>query len=119
MIKGQLIDNAPYVTIPLAWGQAVQDIVAKIDTAFDGDVKVSSARATQLNIPISHIENIRLADGQLVTMPSAIAYVELKGLVDSVEVLLASGDPIIGNGFMKKFDIVLTIDYPHQVVELE
>lgn len=116
MIRGQFIDNTPFVIVTLVWQQAVQEMVAKIDTAFDGDIKVSPAKAEELNLKVSHVEKIRVADDRLVDMPSAFAYANFKKMVDSVDVLLAPGDPVVGNSFLKKFNSVLRIDYQQGTV---
>lgn len=118
MITGRLVDNTPYVPIVISWKTQVRRFLAKIDTGFDGDVKINEKEAKKLDIRINHIEKIRVADDRVVKMPSALAFADFKNTLHPVDVLLAEGEPIIGNGFMQRFRVVLKIDYPRNTVEL-
>ncbi len=118
MIIGKLADNRPYIVIPIRWGNKVQEIVALIDTGFDGDVRLPSEYKNELGLIFDHIERFQFADSSEKDIPASIAYSELNGATNSLDIAILDGTPMIGMGFLKKFQTILSINLKQNTVEL-
>ncbi|OGY30989.1 MAG: hypothetical protein A3C02_00560 [Candidatus Andersenbacteria bacterium RIFCSPHIGHO2_02_FULL_45_11] len=118
MVKGELEDNRPYITIPIRWGGRVQDIPALIDTGFDGDVRVSHEEAKYLNLITEHVQVLEFADGSAKDVPGSIGYSEFNGVVNLVNITILDGGATIGMGFLKKFNAILTINLKQKSVTI-
>lgn len=118
MIKGELEDNRPYVTVPIRWGEKVQEIPALIDTGFDGDIRVSSKDANDLNLILDHVQVFEFADGSTKDVPASIGYSDFNGMMASLNIAILDGGPTIGMGFLKKFNATLTVNLKQRSVTI-
>lgn len=119
MIEGKIVNNTLYVTVTVSWAQAVQEVVAALDTGFDGDLKLSEEKITELGLSVSHVQPIQLADGSRVNMQASFAYAEMEGAINSIDVLIAPGHPVVGVGLLKKFDYTLIADLKRDKMVLD
>ncbi len=119
MITGVIENNRPYVVVTIAGSASVQQVVALIDTGFTGELKVPPEKISELGLKITHVEKVTLADGASVDMQCSVAIVALEsGAVSPANVLVSSGEILIGVGLLKKFGYKLTIDFPNNRLEL-
>lgn len=118
MIQGKLVDSRPYAIIPIRWGNKVQEILALIDTGFDGDIRVSPEQANDLGLILDHVERFQFANGSQKDIPASVAYSEINGVINSLDIAILQGTPMIGMGFLKKFQTILTINLKQSSVEL-
>lgn len=118
MIKGLFIDNTPIVKIVLAWGQSVQSPFVVLDTGFTGDVQVTPKIAEELGLKISGVTPVKIANGEIVKVPVALAIAAMEGAVNHIEVLIAYSMPLIGINFLSKFGYKAIVDCKYKAVEL-
>ena len=119
MIKGTITENMPLIQVLVAWGQAVQAPFVIIDTGFTGDLQVTPEIANGLGLKVTGIMSVRIANGQVVEIPTALAIAVMEGAMNYVDVLISDSMPLIGIGFLSKFYYKTTIDCKHMTVNLE
>ena len=119
MISGLIYGNRPVIILTVAGNLSVQNVQATIDTGFTGDVKISPEVATELGLKVTHIENVKVADGRSVAMSSSIAVVDMERIVKAVNVLIMPGEALVGIGFFKQFGYKLVVDCPKDTWLLE
>lgn len=119
MVYGVFQQNAPWIQTVVAWGQSVQAPFFILDTGFTGDLQVTPQIAQDLRLPTIGVTNVRIANGQLVSVPVALALVLMEGIVNRVEVLISMGSPLAGISFLTKFGYKAIVDCKHRVVTLE
>ncbi len=119
MIAGKIIENTPLVRIAVAWGQAVQAPFVILDTGFTGDLQVSSQIAKDLGLEITGVTTVRIAGGQIIKIPVALALAVVEGAIKHVEVLISDGMPLVGISFLTKFGYRAIVDCKHKTVALE
>ena len=111
--------NTPIIQLIVAWGQSVLTPYFILDTGFSGNLKVNPKTAQELGLNPSGVQNITIANGQIVQAPVAIGYVAIEGAVNLVTILIVDGSHLAGIGLFTKFGYKVTVDCKYRSVELE
>ncbi len=119
MVKGLFIKNTPVIKISVIWGQTIRAPFVVLDTGFTGFVQINSEIAKELGLKPSGISPVKIATGQIVQVPSALAFADMEGDKKVIEILIADGLPLVGISFLSKFHYKAIIDCEHKIVELE
>jgi predicted aspartyl protease len=118
MIDGIFIQNIPFIPVTLAFGQAVQSPYFILDTGFTGDLQVTQKIAVELGLAVSSITRSRIANGQVVAVPTALAIASMQGINKIVQVLIADSMPLAGISFLMKFGFMVSVDCKNRAVAL-
>ena len=118
MIKGGFYKNSPYIQVIVAWGRAVQAPFFILDTGFTGDLMATPRIATELGLIVTGVENIQIADGSIVRIPTALALASMEGKSNLVTVLIQNSTPLAGISLFTKFGYKAIVDCKHITVEL-
>ena len=119
MIRGTIHNNRPFISLIVGWRLGVQETVALVDTGFTGELKISSVKALELGLQITHAEPVTLADEKIVTMQASLALVSMEGVMNVVNVLVSQGIPIIGVGLLRRFGYALNMDVKYNSLILQ
>ena len=119
MISGNFVDNIPVVKVAVAWGQSVQTPFVVLDTGFTGDLQVTPKIARELGLEVAGVTKSRIANGQVVDVPTALALAAMEGVVMNIQVLISESMPLAGISFLSKFDYRAILDCKHRTVALE
>ena len=119
MVKGTFVENVPWVKVILGYGRSIQAPFLVLDTGFTGDIQVTSKIATELGLKVTGISPTRIANGQIVQMPSALAIAAMEGRTKVIEVLISDSMPLAGISFLAKFSYKATVDCKNKTVTLE
>ena len=121
MIKGEFINkNVPVVKVAIASGQSVQTPYFLLDTGFTGDIQVTPEIAKELRLEIVSVTKTGIASGEIINVPTALAFSTMEGVSRVVNVLIANSRfPFIGISFLKKFDYKAIVDCKHKTVVLK
>lgn len=119
MLKGIFFKNAPWVKIIIAWGRAIQAPFFILDTGFTGDLQVTPKIARELGLKTAGVTTVRIANGQAVQVPIALALVSMEGATSLVEVLISQSLPLAGISLLSKFGYKVTVDCKYKTVSLE
>ena len=119
MVSGSLIQNVPWVQVILGYAQAVQAPFVILDTGFTGDVQVTPKIARELGLKITGVTPARIANGQIVQVPTALAVAAMEGRRTVVEVLISESMPLVGISFLTKFSYKAMVDCKNKLVALE
>ena len=119
MVSGSLIQNVPWVQVILGYAQAVQAPFVILDTGFTGDVQVTPKIAKELGLKITGVTPARIANGQIVQVPTALAVAAMEGRRTVVEVLISESMPLVGISFLTKFSYKAMVDCKNKLVALE
>jgi predicted aspartyl protease len=120
MTTGVFIENTPFIRIALGWGQSVQTPFVILDTGFTGDLQVTPKIAQELGLEIVGVTKTQIANGQIIDMPMALAVAAIEGSAEYIDVLISENImPLIGIGFLSKFDCKAIIDCKYKTVALE
>ena len=119
MVSGSLIQNVPWVKVILGYAQAVQAPFVILDTGFTGDVQVTPKIAKELGLKITGVTPARIANGQIVQVPTALAVAAMEGRRTVVEVLISESMPLVGISFLTKFSYKAMVDCKNKLVALE
>ena len=111
MIKGVVHNNRPLISIIVGWKLGVQEIIALVDTGFTGELKLSPEKATELGLQTTHTESVN--------MQASLALVSMEGAVNTVNVLISQGIPIIGIELLRRFGYSLNIDLKYNLLILQ
>jgi predicted aspartyl protease len=103
MIRGLFIGNSPWIEVVIGWGQSVRKPLAILDTGFSGDLQVTPQIARELNLQIYGAIKTQIANGQVVSVPIALAVTSMEGVKKYIEVLIADSVPLVGISFLTKF----------------
>jgi len=79
MVKGVFTENMPLIPVLVAWGQSVQAPFVILDTGFTGDLQVTPEIAKELGLKVTGVMNARIANGQVVEIPTALAFAVMEG----------------------------------------
>lgn len=90
-----------------------------LDTGFTGDLQVTPRMAVELGLQRIGVTPVRVASGDVIQTPVALALAAMEGAVNYIEVLISSGMPAIGIGFLSKFNYRATVDCRYRRVVLE
>ena len=119
MVSGSLIQNVPWVQVILGYAQAVQAPFVILDTGFTGDIQVTPKIAKELGLKITGVTPARIANGQIVQVPTALAVAAMEGRRTVVEVLISESMPLVGISFLTKFSYKAMVDCKNKLVALE
>ena len=119
MVNGTFTGNIPIVQILVAWGQSVQSPFVILDTGFTGDVQVTPQIATELGLEITGVKNARIANGQTISVPTALAIASMEGANNYIDVMISESMPLVGISFLSKFGYKAIVDCKHRTVFLE
>lgn len=118
MIKGQFVGNVPLIPVAIASDEGVQAPFVLLDTGFTSDLKVTPEIATELNLKITGVTRVGIANGQVIEAPVALASSAMEGIVKDVEVIISEGLPAAGIGFFSKFGYKVVLDCKHRDISL-
>ena len=120
MISGVFVNNnVPVIPVLVAWGQAAQVPRFILDTGFTGDLQVTPEIAKELGLKVTGVTKARIANGQTVAVPTALALASMEGATNYVQVLISDSSPLAGISFLTKFAYKATIDCKLKTVTLE
>ncbi|MCX6751593.1 MAG: hypothetical protein NT161_02385 [Candidatus Nomurabacteria bacterium] len=120
MVKGEFIkENVPIVKASVAWKQSAQETFFLLDTGFTGDMQVTPGIARELGLEVTGATNTRIANGEIVPIPTASALSSMEGITKNIQVFISKGVPLMGISFLSKFDYKAIIDCKYKTVVLE
>lgn len=119
MVRGVLYDNTPWVQIILSWGKSVQSPFVVLDTGFTGDLQVTPKMAKELGLQVQGVATARIANGQIIQVPTALAIASMEGAENFIQVLISDSLPLLGISFLTKFGYKATVDCKFKTVTLE
>ena len=119
MVQGVFHENIPFISIVIAWGQSVQTPFVVLDTGFTGDVQVTPKIAQELGLEVVGITPARIANGDIVQVPTALAIASMEGIVNPIQVLISESMPLAGISFLSKFSYRAVVDCKYKKVALE
>ncbi|MFH1890064.1 MAG: hypothetical protein ABIJ91_00625 [Candidatus Kuenenbacteria bacterium] len=119
MLKGEFVGNVPFIKIILAWADSVQSPFFVLDTGFTGDLQVTSKIAKEPSLKVSGVTRARIANGQEVELPVALATASMEGVSNYVQVLISDSMPLAGISLLSKFFYKATVDCKYKNVILE
>ncbi|TSC77515.1 MAG: hypothetical protein G01um101424_362 [Parcubacteria group bacterium Gr01-1014_24] len=119
MVSGAFVEDLPFIRVDIAWGQAVQAPFFILDTGFTGDLQVTPKIANELGLDVAGVTTARIANGQIVQVPTALALALMEGEVQSVQVLISESFPLAGISFLSKFGYKAIVDCKNKTVALE
>jgi predicted aspartyl protease len=79
MISGRFVENMPLIKVAIVCGRAIQTPFAVLDTGFTGDLQVTPKMAIELGLQVSGVTPVRIANGEVLEVPIALAYVAMEG----------------------------------------
>lgn len=120
MVKGEFIrENVPIVKAMVAWRQATQESFFLLDTGFTGDMQVTPGIAKDLGLEVTGVMSTQIANGEIVTVPTALARSSMEGITKNIQVFISKGVPLMGISFLSKFDYKAIVDCKNKTVALE
>ncbi|PIR45237.1 MAG: hypothetical protein COV10_00365 [Candidatus Vogelbacteria bacterium CG10_big_fil_rev_8_21_14_0_10_51_16] len=119
MISGLFLEDTPFMQVFVAWGQAVQATYAVLDTGFSGDLQVTPQMAEELGLEVIGVTEVKIASGEVVQVPVALAMASMEREIQTIEVLIAESMPLMGISFLTKFSYKALVDCKHRTVTLE
>ena len=119
MVRGEFYENIPLVKVIVAWGQAVQTPYFILDTGFTGDLQVTPKIAKELGLKVTGVTQARIANGDVVSVPVALALASMEGATNYINVLISESMPLAGISFLTKFGYKATVDCKYRTVVLE
>jgi predicted aspartyl protease len=118
MIEGIFIQNTPLIPVMVAYGHSVQSPYFVLDTGFTGDLLVTQKIAIDLGLVVSGVTKSRIANGQIVEVPTAIALASMEGMIKVVQVLISNSMPLAGISFLTKFGFTASVDCRNKIIAL-
>ncbi len=118
MINGIFIGDVPWVETVIGWGQSVQKPLAILDTGFSGDLQITPKIAQELGLKSTNIVRVQIANGQIVSVPVALALASMEGRQIYVQVLISESAPLLGISFLTKFSYKAVVDCKNRTVAL-
>ena len=119
MVRGQFYEDIPFVQIIVAWGQAVQTPFFVLDTGFTGDLQVTPSIAKELGLQVTGVTQTRIANGEVIPVPMALAIASVEGATNYINVLISESLPLAGISFLTKFGYKAVVDCKYRTVVLE
>ena len=89
-----------------------------LDTGFTGDLQVTPKIAQDLGLQVSGVTQSRIANGQIIAVPTAIAIASMQGINKVVQVLISNSMPLAGISFLTKFGFTASVDCKNRTVAL-
>ncbi len=119
MVSGFFVKNTPFVRVAVAWKKEVQTPSAVLDTGFSGDLQVTPRMASDLGLQIASLTPSRMANGNIIQLPTALAFAAMEGAVNYIQVLVSESMPLVGISFLSKFGYKAVVDCKNKTVALE
>lgn len=119
MVQGVFYENIPLINIIVAWGQSVQAPYVVLDTGFTGDLQVTPKIAKELGLQVTGVTPTRIANGDIIQSPTALAIASMEGVVNYIQVLISESMPLAGISFLSKFNYKAVVDCKYRTVVLE
>jgi len=119
MVKGLFRSNTPIVKVSIIWGQVIRAPFVVLDTGFTGYLQITSKMATELGLKISGTLPVRIPTGQIITIPTAMAFADMEGEKKVAEILVADGIPLMGISFLSKFGYKAEVNCKNRTIILE
>lgn len=119
MVQGFFVKDMPLIPVVLAWGERAQNPVVVLDTGFTGDIQVTPEIAKELGLRIAGLTRSKIADGQIVEIPTALAVAMMEGTLKSIQVLISESMPLAGISFLTKFGYKAIVDCKYRAITLE
>ncbi len=119
MIKGYFDGSVPLINILVVWGQATQAPSVVLDTGFTGDLQVTPQLARELGLNAGSVTKMKVADGRVIDVPMAFAFVSMEGVKKYVQVLISEGSTLVGISLLSSFQYKAIVDCRYKTVVLE
>ena len=119
MIKGAFTGDIPILPISVTWGRMIQTPLFILDTGFTGDLLVTPQIAKELDLKINGATNIKVANGDVISISTATARASMEGRVNYVQVLISESMPLAGISLLSKFSYKAIVDCKNRDVILE
>ncbi len=119
MLRGVFSDKLPLIQVVVGWGHSVQTPLFILDTGFTGDLQVTPKIAQELNLSPIGVTRVRIANGQTIETPIALALASMEGSTDRIEVIIAQSVPLAGIGLLEKFSYKACVDCKYKTITLE
>ena len=103
---------------PRLWHSLLWDLDLMVKGTFV-EIQVTSKIARELGLKITGVTPARIANGQVVQVPTALAIAGMEGHRTVIEVLISESMPLAGISFLTKFSYKAIIDCKNQSVALE
>lgn len=118
MVEGSFVQNTPWIPVTVANNHAVQMPYFILDTGFTGDLQVTGKIARELGLEVSGVTRSRIANGQIVEVPTANAIAMMQGIRHIVQVMISDSMPLAGISFLTKFGYTAVVDCKNRTVAL-
>lgn len=119
MIEGYFSGNSPMVNIVVGFGQFTQIPEVLLDTGFTGDLQITPQLAKDLGLEMTGVEKMMVADGSIISVPTAFAFVEMEGIKKHIRVLISESMSLVGISLLSRFQYKATVDCKYKTVGLE
>ncbi len=119
MIQGYFDGNTPMVGVVVGSGEIAYTQSVLLDTGFTGDLQITPQLAKELNLSVSVVENMMVADGRIVAVPTAFAFVEMEGIKKYIRVLISESMSLMGISLLSRFQYKAIVDCKYKTVALE
>lgn len=119
MVEGFFIEDVPFVRVIVASEYDAQAAVTIVDTGFSGDLQITPEMASELRLETIGTTKARIANGETVRLPVALALAAMEGETQQVEVTIVDSMPLAGIGLFSKFGYTAIVDCKDRVVTLE
>lgn len=119
MIQGYFDGNVPMVSVVVGSGQITQIPFVVLDTGFTGDLQITPQLANDIGLKVTSVEKMKVADGRIVDIPTAFAFVEMEGIKKYVHVLVSESMSLLGIGLLSRFQYKALVDCKYKSVVLE
>lgn len=119
MIRGEFVENTPYIQITLGWNNFVRNYWFILDTGFTGDLQIPYTFGQELGVTPNSVVPTTIANGQTVQVPHALAIASMEGVRNYVQVGLSNGSPLAGINLLTKFGYKAIVNCKYRMVLLE
>ena len=119
MIEGYFDGNVPMISVLVGFGQTTQIPFVVLDTGFTGDIQITPQLAKELGLTVMSTEKMKVADGRIITVPTAFAFVSMEGVKKYVRVLISESMSLVGISLLSRFQYKAIVDCKYKTVELE
>ena len=119
MVHGEFYENIPLIKIIVAWGQAVQTPYFILDTGFTGDLQVTPQIARELGLRVTGVAQAKIANGDVINVPIALALASMEGVTSHVNVLISESMPLAGISFLTHFEYEAIVDCNNRTISLK
>lgn len=118
MVEGSFVQNVPFIPITIAFNHSIQTPYFVLDTGFTGDLQVTKQIAIELGLEVSGVTRSRIANGQIIDVPTANAIASMEGIKRMVQVLISDSMPLAGINFLTKFGFTACVNCKDRIVAL-